>query len=121
MTTRQISIILRTNGEGTLSCEGLGEFPCLGNAETLYPANVTNSGAEGEQKFPELYSNELDANIEQAILLGWEHGLFIHSGPDNLQENDGPTRGNIHLAQDNAKKLYEWLDGPAQISISKQP
>ncbi|MCG8652979.1 MAG: hypothetical protein MI861_24270 [Pirellulales bacterium] len=121
MTSRQINIVLGANGEGTLSCQGLGEFPCLGNGETRYPANVTNQGTEGEEKFPELYSNELDANIEQAILLGWEYGLFIHAGADNLQDNGGPTSGNIQLAQPAAKQLYDWLDGPVQILIQKQP
>ncbi len=120
MTARQINIIFRKDGSGTLSCEGTGEVPCLGSPETLYPSSVTNGGSEGEEKFPELYSNELDANISQAILLGWEHGLFIHCGPDNLDDNDGPTSGNIHLAEDNAKRLYDWIDGPVQISITKE-
>ncbi len=120
MTTRQIKIVLHVSGEGTLSCDDLGEFPCLGNSETLYPANVINGGSEGAEKFPELYSNELDANIEQAILLGWEFGLFIHAGADNLKDNDGPTAGNIHLARENAKQLYDWLDRPVRISIAKQ-
>ena len=120
MTTRQINIVLTASGEGTITCEALGDFPCLGNAETLYPANVVNGGGEGEEKFPELYSNELDANIHQAILLGWEYGLFIHAGADNIKENGGPTGGNIQVAQENAKKLYDWLDSPTKISISKQ-
>jgi hypothetical protein len=118
--TRQISIVLTASGEGTLSGEGLGTFPCLGHAETLYPANVTNSGAEGEEKFPMLYSNELDANIERAILLGWEYGLFIHAGADNLKENEGPTGGNIHLAPANAEQLYDWIDESVRISITKE-
>lgn len=104
-----------------MSVKGLGEFPCLGNYDKLYPASVTNGGAEGEEKFPELYSNVLDANIEQAILLGWEFGLFIHAGADNLADNGGPTEGNIQLAPKNAKAVYDWLDQPAQITISKAP
>ena len=119
MTTRQISIALTTTGAGTITCEGLGDFPCLGNSETLYPASVVNNGVEGEEKFPALYSNELDTNIEQAILLGWEHGLFIHAGADNAEENGGPTGGNIQVADDNAKQIYDWMNGPTSISISK--
>jgi hypothetical protein len=118
--TRQIRIELTSSGEGTLSAEGLGEFPCLGNSETLYPASVVNSGAEGEEKFPLLYSNVLDANIERAILLGWENGLFIHAGADNLKENEGPTCGNIQISADHAQQLYDWIDGAVQISISRQ-
>ena len=118
--TRQISIVITSSGEGTLSAEGLGTFPCLANAETLYPANVNNSGVEGEEKFPLLYSNELDANIQWAILLGWEYGLFIHAGPDNLKENDGPTGGNIQLSAGNAEQLYGWMDESVQISITKE-
>lgn len=116
---RKIHIILTTTSEGTLTVDELGEFPCLGSAESLYPANVSNGGKEGEEKFPELYSNELDANIEQAILLGWEFGLFIHSGADNLKDNGGPTGGNIQIAPENAKRLYDFVDGPVEISISK--
>ena len=118
--TRQISIEITATGEGTLSAEGLGTFPCLGNAETLYPASATNNGAEGEEKFPLLYSNELDANIEHAILLGWEYGLFIHAGADNLRENEGPTGGNLQLSAQNAKQVYDWIDETVQISITKQ-
>ena len=122
MTILEIRIVLRPDGEGTLACEELGEVPCLGNATTLYPANVVNGGGEGEEKFPELYSNELDANIEQAILLGWEFGLFIHAGPDNLSDNGGePTGGNIQIAPENAQRLYAWISGPVKISIAKQP
>ena len=117
--TRQISIVLRSDGEGTLSAEDLGEFRCLGNFDTLYPAKVINGGNEGEEKFPELYSNVLDSNIEHAVLLGWEYGLFIHAGPDNLKDNGGPTQGNIQLAPEHAKQLYDWIDGEVQISVSK--
>ena len=120
MTTREINIVLSPSGEGTLSSDGLGEFPCLGNVETLYPAHVVNNGVEGEEKFPELFSNELQANIERAILLGWEFGLFIHAGADNLNDNDGPSSGNIQLEAANAEKLYEWIDGPTQITIAKE-
>lgn len=120
MTARQISIVFQSDGQGILSVDGLGEFPCLGNPETSYPQEVTNSGSEGEEKFPELYSNEIDANIEQAILLGWEHGLFIHAGADNLTDNEGPTLGNIQVAPENAKQLYGWINSPTKISISRQ-
>ncbi len=101
--TRQIKITLNSSGEGTISAEDLGEFPCLGDPETLYPTSVSNGGKEGEEKFPELYSNVLDANIEQAVLLGWEYGLFIHAGADNLAHNGGPTGGNIQLSGRNSR------------------
>lgn len=117
--TRQIKITLNSSGEGTISADDLGEFPCLGDPETLYPASVSNGGKEGEEKFPELYSNVLDANIEQAVLLGWEYGLFIHAGADNLADNGGPTGGNIQLSAENAKSLYDWIDGGIEIKISK--
>lgn len=117
MATKRIKIKLSANGEGTLECVGLETFACLGNPTMEYPADVTNTGVEGEEKFRERYSSEFSVNMPWAILLGWERGLFIHEGADNLKDNGGvPSAGCVHLASPNAKTVYDWVDGRTRIT-----
>ena len=116
--TKRIIIALGANGEGTLECVGLGTYQCLGNPSMDYPSDVTVTGVEGTDKFQERFSNEFQVTMKWAVLLGWERGLFIHEGADNLVENGGVSAGCIHLASPNAEAVYNWVDGRTRITTT---
>jgi lipoprotein-anchoring transpeptidase ErfK/SrfK len=117
MSMLRISINLAANAEGTLSYDGKS-LPCLGKKGMTYPKDVINSGEDAKEKFKSRYSSEYRVQMEWAILLGWERGLFIHEGPATLKENGGESAGCIHIAKPDAEKLWRWVTGPTRITLT---
>jgi len=115
---KRIIISLNANGEGTLECVGLGTYQCLGNPSMDYPDDVTVTGVVGTDKFQERFSEEFQVTMKWAVLLGWQRGLFIHEGADSIAENGGVSAGCIHLAEPNAKTVYDWVDGKTRITTT---
>jgi hypothetical protein len=113
--TKRIEIAFRSNGEGTLTCAGMGSYPCLGQPGRMYPIDLTVTTAD---KFEEHYSEEFQVLMKWCILIWGQKGIYIHEGPDNLHDNDGPSAGCIHLGVGNARRVFDWLDERTRITIS---
>ncbi|UQE03426.1 L,D-transpeptidase [Bradyrhizobium japonicum] len=47
-----------------------------------------------------------------------QKGIFIHEGPNNLNDNGGESAGCIHLAPPDAENFYNWVTGRTRIQIS---
>lgn len=113
---KRIEIVFRENGEGTLNCDGLGKFPCLGQPGRGYPKDLTVGPADRELNHK---SREFGVDMPFAIKIWGQKGIFIHEFPDSLKDNGGvPSAGCIHLGAGNAKKVFEWIDRPTRVTIS---
>jgi hypothetical protein len=115
--TNRVEITFNANGEGTMNCQGLGQFPCLGKPNLAYTQDLTVRGVEGEDKFLRKFSNEYQVWMHWAVLIMGNRGIYIHEGPVTLRENGGPTAGCIHVATGDAERIYNWIDGRTRITI----
>jgi hypothetical protein len=113
----QAKITFRANGEGTLKF-GSTTVPCLGKPNLAYPVDLSVRGIEGTDKFLERRSEEFGVMMPFAVLIWGQRGIFIHEGPDNLDDNGGPSQGCVHIATGSAKTFYDWVSGPTRIQIS---
>lgn len=131
--TEAVKIAFKSNGEGTLTFGGR-KVPCLGEPGERYPKDLTVKNIEGERgkgdwghadKFKLWISREgFVSGTNQPYPMYWsvklvgDKGIFVHQGPDNLRDNEGPSGGCIHLAPPNAEDFYNWITGPTRILIS---
>jgi hypothetical protein len=130
--TLQVKIAFKNNGEGSLTY-GAKTVPCLGKPGTMYPVDGIIENIEGVQyegdwghayKFKIWRSREFpDENgnpfpMPWAVKLWGDKGIFVHEGPDNLNDNDGPSSGCVHLAKPNAENFYNWITGRTRIQVS---
>jgi hypothetical protein len=113
--TKLIEITFNATGEGQMACRGLGTYPCLGQPGRQYPTDLTVTPAD---KSTEHWSDEFQVMMRWCILIWGQRGIYIHEGPDNLQDNGGPSAGCIHLAPGNARRVYDWLDERTRITIA---
>lgn len=113
--TKRVSIHFDSTGQGHMSCNGLGVFPCLGQPGRQYPVDLTVTPAD---KSPEHWSDEFQELLKWCILIWGQKGIYIHEGPDTLAENGGPSAGCIHLGSGNAKSVFDWVDERTRITIS---
>lgn len=118
LATLRASIAFQASGEGTLTFDG-NSFPCLGKPGLAYPVDLTVRGIVGTDKFLSRYSSEFGVQMPFAVLIWGARGIFIHEGPDNLKDNDGPSQGCIHLAPGHAQTFYDWVSGPTRILITR--
>lgn len=116
-TTKNVSISFEPNGEGTLSF-GRRTVACLGSPQVSYVKDLTVKGEMDVDKFRTKFSNEYQVDMDFAILIIGQRGIYIHEGPDTIAENGGVSAGCIHLGPGNAKAFWDWVDGPTRIQIS---
>lgn len=117
ITTLNAQVAFANSGEGTLSFGGT-TFACLGRPGFKYTNDLTVKGEVDKDKFRRKYSNEFQVWMDFAILIMGQKGIYIHEGPDNLEDNGGPSAGCIHLAPGNAEEFYNWVSGRTRIQIS---
>lgn len=130
--TLQARIDFKKSGEGTLKY-GTTTVPCLGKPGVAYPVDSIIENIEGIQyegdygnayKFKIWRSKDFPDDNGNPFPMPWSvklwgaRGIFIHEGPDNLAENDGPSSGCVHLANPNAQRFYEWITGRTRMQVS---
>ncbi|MEY9404569.1 L,D-transpeptidase [Bradyrhizobium japonicum] len=117
LATLQVQIKFGSNAEGTLTY-GSNSVKCLGQSTRQYPADLTVEGVEGVDKYKLWHSTEFDADMPWAVKIWGQKGIFIHEGPNNLNDNGGESAGCIHLAPPDAENFYNWVTGRTRIQIS---
>lgn len=118
LTTLQVQIAFGANGEGTLAY-GTKSAKCLGNVGRAYPTDLTIEGIEGVDKYPVWHSTEFDVDMKWAVKIWGQKGIFIHEGPNNLNDNGGSdSAGCIHLGAPDAEVFYNWISGRCRMTIS---
>lgn len=111
---QRISIQFGANGEGTMTCQGLGTFPCLGQAGRAYPNDLTINVSDKERVHR---SAEFGVDMPFALRIWGQRGIYIHEFPCSLRTNNGPSAGCIHLCAGDAEKVYEWVVGRTRVTI----
>ncbi len=123
MAIKVIKIGFQKNGDGTLQCVGGSNFKCLGQVGRKYPNDLTVQGKEGVDKWPTKYSNEFRVEMPWAVLIWGQVGIYIHGWPGEatVAAYGGDSNGCIHLrsddTRDDAKSVYQWVDGSTRIVI----
>lgn len=128
MSTKRIKITFKANGDGLLECKGGGTFKCLGQVGRQYPKDLTIKGEEGVDKWKEKRSDEATTATDVimmpwAILIWGQKGIYIHGWPGeaSVAGYDGGPAGCIHVQSDNAtndaKTLYDWVDGRTRVEF----
>jgi L,D-transpeptidase catalytic domain. len=112
--TGRIIIKFEKNGEGTLECVGLGTFRVLGQPGRQYPEDLIVKPSDKERVHQSI---EFEIDMPWAIKIWGQKGIFIHEMPDNLADNEGPTAGCIHLSEENAPKVYNYVKTRTRVTI----
>jgi hypothetical protein len=113
-TTKRIQISLNSEGRGKLECLGLGEFDCLGKKDAPYKTDVTVTGNIGVDKFPIRRSVEFNVDLNWVIIMDGNRGFWIHEGDVSRRS----SAGCVNLVSEDAKKVYDWVDGRTRITIT---
>lgn len=116
--TRTLNVRITFNadgkGEGIIKFNGKS-YPCLGKSGLKYPQDLTVTTAD---KYRVWHSGEFDVDMEYAIKIWGQRGIFIHLGYDNLQQNGGESAGCIHVDEPQIIELYNWINQNTRIQIS---
>ncbi|MEW6126207.1 MAG: L,D-transpeptidase [Acidobacteriota bacterium] len=116
--TGRITIKFSANGEGTMTCVGLGNFKVLGQPGRQYPKDITvDPNADPTVKKTLHHSKEFNVDMPFAIRIWGQMGIFIHEFPDNLSENGGPSAGCIHVGKPNSKRVFDYIVTRTRITI----
>jgi hypothetical protein len=112
--TKRIKIALDSQGKGTLECVGLGTFSCLGKANAPYKTDVTVTGKIDVDKFPVRRSIEYNVDLNWVTVMDGNKGYWIHEGDITRRS----SAGCVNLASEDAKTVYDWIDGTTRITIT---
>lgn len=132
---KNIEIIFNPLGEGQLSCEGYKTFRCLGKKGLKYPKDLTinpqQAGVKKKVHFSQEYHCTLPDTQGQvihhqncplyfAILIWGQRGIYFHSWPGlaTYTANGGETGGCIHLEEQPAELLFNWIDTRTRVLIN---
>ncbi|RZK26487.1 MAG: murein L,D-transpeptidase [Flavobacterium sp.] len=102
------------SGEGIIKFNGKS-FPCLGKSGVKYPKDLTFTTAD---KYRVWHSTEFNVDMEYAIKIWGQRGIFIHLGFDNVEDNEGQSQGCIHVDQPQIIELYNWVTQNTRLLIS---
>jgi hypothetical protein len=112
--TKRIKIALDSQGKGSLECVGLGTFSCLGRADAPYKTDVTVTGKIDVDKFPVRRSIEYNVDLNWVTIMDGNKGYWIHEG-DIARRS---SAGCVNLESEDAKTVYDWIDGATRITIA---
>ena len=104
-------------GEGTLQCYNSGkliaQYRCLGKPGFPYIKDITIN-TNSKQRYHK--SIEFGGYLmEYCLLIHGGRGVYIHAGDNNIADNNGPSAGCIHLEINDARRVYNWVDGSVRI------
>jgi L,D-transpeptidase catalytic domain len=114
VTTKRIQISLNSEGRGQLECVGFGVFNCLGKKDAPYKTDVTVTGTVDVDKFPIRLSVEFNVDLNWVIVMDGNRGFWIHEGDISRRS----SAGCVNLVSEDAKKVYDWVDGRTRITIT---
>ena len=116
-TTQRIEVQFdgkKQGGRGTVTAGGK-TLNCIGLYGYNYPEDSTINTSDKELSH---WSKEHSCELPYAIKLDGTKGIFFHQDVTTYDMSHDNTHGCINLSENDAKWLYNWVQGRTRVLIS---